>query len=58
MEDAVETTAVKREDQRTREWPRARGQENLFPLDKEREKEDRGEESANESEKAEKSGEK
>lgn len=43
MEDAVETAAVKREDQRTREWPRARGRQDLLPLDGEREKEDRGE---------------
>lgn len=42
MEDAVETAAVKREDQRTREWPRVKGRKDPLSLDGEREKGDRG----------------
>lgn len=51
------TAAVKREDQRTREWPRAKGRKNPLSFNGEREKGDRLEEkSMNGSERAEKNG--
>lgn len=51
------TAAVKREDQRTREWPRAKGRKDPLSFNGEREKGDRLEEkSMNGSERAEKNG--